>query len=92
MMKHFKGFLIGFALSTCLAALLGSWYGSWREKLGVLRGHKDGNIEVINFLAKHFPKPNGETFSPGQEFGLKWYSIIVVESNGVKTLKIKNEM
>jgi hypothetical protein len=92
MTRQHKEFFAGFAIASCLAIFVGILYGTWKEKLGELRGHKEGNIEVINFLAKHFPAPNGEASLSGNEFGIKWYRVIVVESNGVKTLKIKNEM
>ncbi len=87
-----KGIAIGFALAAIVGALLVPRYGAWRQKIGHLDGQKDGMITVIDFLAPHFPKPDGRPIESGQSIGLKWYSVNVIESNGVATLQVKNEM
>jgi hypothetical protein len=92
MPKEYKGFLLGFLATAGLALFLGAKYGSWCEKIGRLEGHKDGNIEVVDFLARHFPVPNGVTVPEDHEFSTKWYRVLVTDSNGISTLRIQNEL
>lgn len=87
-----KGFMLGFLVASCLCGMLGVLYANWQRKIGILQGHKEGNIEIIDFLAKHFPEPNGEIVLPGHFFGLKWYGVSVIETNGIKTIRVKNKM
>jgi len=90
--QMWKGIAIGLALAAIVGALLIPRYGAWRQKLGHLDGKKEGMIEVIDFLARHFPKPDGRPVEAGHQIGLKWYTVNVVETNGITTLQVKNEM
>jgi len=85
-------FLVGAVAASAVWVSLGLYSAKHNRKLGFLHGQKEGKISVINFLAKHFPKPDGSPVEPGHHFGLKWYGINVIETNGIKTLRVKNEM
>ena len=92
MKQIWKGITIGFALAVVVAALLVPRYGAWRQKIGHLAGKKEGMIEVIDFLAPFFPKPDGRPVEAGHQIGLKRYMVNVIETNGIVTLQVKNEM
>ena len=92
MKQMWKGIAIGFALAATLAALFVPRYGAWRQKIGQLAGKKEGMIEVIDFLARFFPKPDGRPIEAGRQIGLKWYNVKVIETNGITTLQVNNEM
>ena len=68
------------------------YYGKWKMKLGRLQGVKDGHMAVINALAQHFPPPINYQAEDKMIFGTKMFGVWMFESNGVRTLKIKNEM
>ena len=87
-----KGIVIGLAFAVVTGMLIIPRYGAWREKIGRLDGRKEGMITVIDFLAGHFPKPDGRPIAPGNQIGLKWYTVNVIQANGVTTLQVKNEM
>ena len=92
MKQIWKGIAIGLAIAAMLAAVAIPKYGAWRQKIGCLGGEKNGRISVIDFLAKHFPEPDGRPVESGHHFGLKWYTINVIETNGITTIQVKNEM
>ena len=85
-------FLAGAVAASVAWIFLGLHSAKANRKLGFLHGQKEGQISVINFLAEHFPKPDGSPVEPGHHFGLKWYGVNVIETNGIKTLQVKNEM
>jgi hypothetical protein len=92
MKMMWKGIAVGLALVVALGLLLIPRYGAWRQKVGHLGGKKEGMIEVIDFLARHFPSPDGRPVEAGHQMGVKWYTVNVIETNGVTTLQVKNEL
>ncbi len=92
MNQTWKGIAIGLAIAAVAGVLIVPRYGAWREKIGRLDGRKEGMITVIEFLADHFPKPDGRPIAPGHHLGLKWYTINVIQTNGITTLQVKNDM
>ncbi len=92
MKPMWKGFLLGVAITAIVAIVALFRYGAWREKIGRLQGDKEGMIRVVDFLAGHFPKPDGRPIDEGHQFSFKWYDIVVVETNGVSSLQVRNEM
>ena len=86
-----KGFLLGSAITLIIAGAFTFKYGEWCKKIGRLSGYKDGNIAVIDALARHFPQHIFRDGEPAQIFGQKQYGVWVVESNGVTTIEIRNE-
>ena len=92
-MKPFtKGLLLGIAISGVVTVLLAGPYGRFYRKIGKIAGSKEGMIETIDFLARSFPKPTHDVMAGTNHIGLKWYGIWVYETNGIKTLAVKNEM
>jgi hypothetical protein len=92
MKEMWRGILIGLAVAAIVGAILVPRYGAWRQKLGHLQGKKEGMIDVIDFLARYFPKPDGRPVEAGPQIGLKWYTVNVIETNGITTLQVNNEM
>ena len=86
-----KGFLLGSVITLIIAGVIIFRYGEWCKKVGRLSGYKDGNIAVIDALARHFPQHIFRDGEPAQIFGQKQYGVWVVESNGVTTIEIRNE-
>ena len=91
MKTHIKGFLLGSVITLIIAGTATLSYGEWCKKVGRLAGYKDGNIAVIEALARHFPQHTFKDGEPAQIFGQKHYGIWAVESNGVTTIEIRNE-
>lgn len=92
MKQMWRGIVIGVLLTVILAAFLVPQYGAWKEKIGNLKGKKEGMITIIDFLAQHFSKPDGRKIAPNHQIGLKWYTINVIETNGIVTLQVNNEL
>lgn len=86
-----KGFLLGAAITLIIAYIATRRYGEWCKKVGRQNGYKDGNIAVIDALARHFPQHTFIDDEPPQIFGQKYYGIWAIQSNGVKTIEIRNE-
>lgn len=86
-----KGFLIGCMVALVIAGVAARRYGEWKGKIGWYRGFFDGNVAVINELARHFPRHSPGNTDALPIFGTKYYVIWLTESNGVRTLEIKNE-
>jgi len=53
------GTLIGLALALAAGALLVPYCGARRQEMGHHAGEKEGMIQVIDFHARCFPKPDG---------------------------------
>jgi len=92
MNRIWTGIFIGLLISAGLAAVAVPRYGDWRQKIGHLQGEKVGTIAVVDFLAKHFPEPDGRPVEPGRHFGLKWYGIDVIQTNGITSLQVSTQM
>jgi len=92
MKQRLQGFAMGLVFATVVGLIVVPRYGAWRDKISCLQGKKQGMIAVIDFLAQHFPEPDGRPVEASHQFGLKWYQVNVVETNGVATLQVKNEM
>lgn len=91
-MKPYKGFIYGFLTATCLALVVGNRYGAYRQKLGLLQGFKKGEVSVAQFLENHFPPAKSGSEASGPTCYLKWYTLVVVTSNSVPTLRVTRKM
>ena len=92
MKQILKGIIIGFLFSIIIAIFGILKYGDWKEKIGYLKGKKEGMITIIDFLGAHFPEPDGRSVPQTHTIGLKWYRINVIKKNGIPTLQVKNKM
>jgi hypothetical protein len=83
------GFLLG-----CIVSALVVWFGilpGTREAYRAV-GVKDGIIQARWEIAQQIPRKIGVDVSPGEHyeelFAVKATSVVVVERNGVKTLRV----
>jgi hypothetical protein len=89
MRRHILPFLAGFLVASVVFAFgVLPRYG--REKLQL--GHKQGEIATKFELLQRVPEVLGEDYHRGSDgyktfFGVKAGAVVVVERNGVKTLR-----
>jgi hypothetical protein len=81
-------FLAGMLVACLLCAVVAVRFGKWNRKVGFLNGRTDGQTQIVNFLADHFPAYKGELIPSTNAFTFKCYGIYVVETNQTKSLLI----